>query len=324
MEIISQDNKFTIFLDGKIDYTFSNYFKEIIVQSKKSSFSLLELNFQRTSFITLPGIMYLIFTIHHVVNMKKNVKTYFETSISDYSEYQLTLLCNFGFVSILEVYGRLKVSSEIAEFASSRQKFWKKTIISPVINLSQIHWPISIIPIKVGSHFNTEVIKFHNDFVDFFKGIVRKGLIDDFDNKKSNFIEKYFMKAINEATKNVWDHSESWGIASIESNNINNTTLCLFDFGIGFIKSYTKRLGSYERTPDRDKEILSWLFEEGNTSQSETNHGHGLPIIQKFTDITNGKLLISTDRYLLNYNNKTGLRISEKEYYPGTQIMINF
>jgi hypothetical protein len=324
MELQLQDNKLIIFLDGKIDYTFANHFEDITTQSKQLSFSLLELNFQKTSFITLPGVMYLVFTINRIVDIKRIAGAYFETSICDYSNYQLTLLCNFGFINIMGIYGKLKVSREIIEFAESRPKYWKNILQNSKINLTQIHWPISIIPTKVGTHFQNEIIKFHNDFIDFFKGIINAGLISNLDYQKEEFIEKHFTKAINEATKNVWDHSESWGMASIESNRSSNTTLCLFDFGVGFIKSYIKRIGDYKRTVENDKEILLWLFKEGNTSQSGVNHGHGLSIIQKFTDITQGKLLISTDKYLINYNKRNGLRITEKKYYPGTQIMINF
>lgn len=64
-------------------------------------------------------------------------------------------------------------------------------------------------------------------------------------------------------------------------------------------------------------------FEEHNTSNDDENHGRGLARIAKFIDATNGIWLIKTDKYMMQYDSK-GLKITEQNYFPGTQIMINF
>ena len=313
----------TFKLPKKIDYTFTSCYEILLLESKNGSFEILDLDFSNTLFITLPGAIYLVFIVHAVVESKKKQNNYFETAITNYSEKTLAMLSNFGSIEMLKLYGNLKVAKDVEDHSISRVKYWKSlNNLSP--KTQSIYWPMSNIPLKLGDRYEQNVRSFYGNFIDYFKVILNAGLINSDYLKTVDFIEKYFNKSINEATKNIWDHSESWGMASIQSTEYTKTTLCLFDFGVGFINSYVKRKGLYNRDLKSDMEVLVWLFQEGNTSQSSGNHGHGLSIIQKFIDMTNGTLLISTDSYLLTYTKKRGLVINQKGYFPGSQIMINF
>jgi hypothetical protein len=325
MTLSNENNVLRIILEKDIDYKFTAFYSEIIDCSTKYTFDFLHLDFSQNEYVTLPGAMYLFFTTQAVITQKKKQGIYLETSMSGYSDSVINILCSFGFVSIMKSLGNLKILPDLEQFNEFRISYLKKSIKNINESIKSIYWPISLIPRKLTNiNFDIETRAFFNNFIEYFNAVVALKMIEKNNSDLREFIEKSFIKAINEATKNVWDHSESWGIASIQSNRSNKTTLCLFDFGVGFIESYIKRKGNYIRTYDEDKKVLEWLFQEGNTSRSEGNHGHGLSIIEKFTDITDGILLISTDTYLLRYQKKTGLAISRKAYYPGTQIMINF
>jgi hypothetical protein len=187
-----------------------------------------------------------------------------------------------------------------------------------------MYWPISIIPKKTSDSFESDVSSFINNFIVYFNMLIKYKMIVNLKKETLEYARKGFISAVNESTKNVWDHSESWGAASIYSSRKQKTTFCLFDYGIGFIKSYIKRIGPFEREVKNDINTLRWLFEEGNTTDEINNHGRGLKKIAEFTEIVDGILLIRTDKYVLQYDRTRKLQISETSYFPGTQVMINF
>ncbi len=324
MRLLVNNNILNISINEKVDYNIASSYHRIIPTCKITSFELLQLDFSETTFVTLAGSMYLIFIVHGIVNAKKSQGTRIETVIINCPEQVVSTLLNFGFFKMLGLYGSLRTNPDFIKTSDETIDFWKKNVKNLDINLRSLYWPISNIPFKHGINFELEVRSFYNDFIIFFNSVISLGFIKGLNKEGLDFIERFFYKAINESTKNVWDHSESWGIASIQSNRSIKTTFCLFDFGVGFINSYIKRKGGFQRSTQADKNVLMWLFEEGNTSNQGANHGHGLSILQKFTDMSNGVLLINTDQYSIQYTKMKGLRINEKLFFPGTQIMINF
>jgi hypothetical protein len=324
MNFYHEQNILTISLDKKIDYKFTSLYGKLVNNWTTASYNLIELDFSQTEFITLAGAMYLIFPINTIINIKRKKGIYIETGITGYSKKLFDTLLNFGFISILKLYGNLHINPEIDRLSNLRLNFWDKSLRSLEKPFQSIYWPISTLPPKFMNNVDLEIHKFYNNFIDCFKAIIYSDLIRNLNYETLDYIEKYFTKSVNESTKNVWDHSESWGIAAIQSDTNNKTIFCLFDFGIGFINSYIKRKGSYERNVTADKEVLTWLFENNHTSNPESNNGHGLSIIQKFIDLTEGTLIVNTDRYTIKYNKIERLKIDVKEYYPGTQIMMNF
>jgi len=324
LEVRNNQNILTLGFDSKVDYKIFAYYNNIFSISKNNIFLIIELNFSKTIYITLPGAMYLLLIVSAIVNYKIKIGLNIETRISNCSENIFNVLSSFGLIDMLKLYGNLKIDAYSNALNENKTRFWKTSVKQTDYNLNSIFWPIAIIPVKEGSSFEDEIKNFFNGFTTHLWLIIKYGFINNLNIEKIEFIKKDYISAINEATKNVWDHSESWGIASIYSNRYQKTTFCIFDYGIGFINSYVKRKPSSKRTLKTDIQILNWLFKEGNTSDEINNHGRGLAKIAKFTDNMKGTLLIRTDKYMLKYDCKNGLIIFEKTYFPGTQIMLNF
>lgn len=324
MEISINQNILTITFDQKIDFTISSFFEKTYLVTNTNHFQFIDLNFSKTKFITLPGAMYILFLVSGLINNRKRNGLYLETIISGYSEYLLHILLNFGFISTLRTYGNLKSTSYVDELNEKKMHFWRKAVKKTDFLLDSLYWPIAIIPNKTSDSFLSDSSTFINNFTIYFQMLVDHEMIEILEAKKLENLRKDFIRSVNESTKNVWDHSESWGAASIYSNRVNKTTFCLFDYGVGFINSYIKRKGIYERNEKNDIAILEWLFKEGNTSDDINNFGRGLPRIAKFVFEAKGLLMIKTDKYILSYNYREGLKIGKDSFFPGSQIMINF
>lgn len=326
-----QDNVLTLHFEHKVDYKVAAFFHENFVPLHNRPYEILELNFAATKFVTLPGAMYVILTCVSLVNAKTNKA---HISVTNCNNAVALALANFGLLSALKSLGSLLINPEMNKLSDDRIHFWREFMKDDPLkqwnsseknyryNTTNLYWPITFIPVKTSEYFERENSKFINSFIVYYNLLVGNGMIL---NEKANieFMHRYFIKSINEGVKNVWDHSESWGITAIQSNKINKTTFCLFDFGIGFINSFIKRKGEFDRNNTNDKEKLKWLFQEGNTSNIGENHGHGLAIIAKFVDITQGILLIRTDKYEMVYT-RARLTVRDSSFFPGTQIMINF
>lgn len=323
MDIYVKENIFVLRFEKKVDFTLTSIYNRALSLAKNEKFQIINLDLALTKFVTLPGAMYILLLISEIVSVKKRNRLHVESRLTNYSGDVILSLANFGLISMLKIYGNLNnTDSYISSLSIERYDFWQKAIKSSQI-LPNLYWPISPIPLKTHIGYLESISYFYNNFNDYFTKLSTQNRFDSLDSASTE-IRSSFIKAVNESTKNVWDHSESWGIASMQSTKTMNTTFCLFDLGIGFINSYIKRLGKYERSVESDKKVLMWLLEEGNTSNEANNHGHGLAIIRKFTNITNGYLLINTDKYTIRFNKKTSFKIEEKQYFPGTQIMINF
>jgi hypothetical protein len=317
-------NILRIDFNTRIDYSIISSYDKVINGARRNSFKILELCFKKTKFITLPGAMYIMFIVYAIVNTKERDSQYVETRILNCSEAVLSIISSFGLLNILKFYGNLKLESSVSRVSEFKYNYWKRVLKDGNYNSDSIFWPISIIPPKASNDFESSISSFINGFIDYFNILVQNNMVENINEKGFDNTRKDFIRAVNESTKNVWDHSESWGAASIFSSRREKSTFCLFDYGIGFINSYIKRKGTYERTIDNDKRILQWLFVEGNTSNDDNNLGRGLPRIAKFVETSRGVMLIKTDKYILKYDYKKGLEIINSEYFPGTQIMINF
>jgi len=329
MKITYSNNVLTLKLGKKVDFTIHKYYEAIKHASDNYSFQIIEIDFSETKYITLPGGMYLLFILSSLINSKNKLNFYVESRISNLSEPVLASIANFGLINVFITYANLKVSEEIKHLSDNKINYWKTTVKKGNSNLNSIYWPVTIIPPKTSDSFENDAKSYINNFIDYFNALSNNKIIGNLSGEILENNRKSFIRSINEATKNVWDHSHSWGAASIYSSKNNKTTLCLFDYGVGFINSYIRRKGAFERNTANDKGILKWLFDEFNTSNDtenenqKENHGRGLARIAKFIDITNGILLIKTDKYMMQFDLK-GLTISEQTYFPGTQIMINF
>jgi hypothetical protein len=335
MKVTQSNNILSFSFENKVDYSISSLFSKVVLASRSHQFQIIELNFSKTRFVTLAGAMYLLFIVSSLIKSKATSRFNIETIITNCSKNLLEALANFGFFRVITTYGNLHGDIYIKNLSESKYTYWRNVLKQNPINISSVYQPISPIPDKNGENFEGDTKLYLNSFIDCFDVIWSNKMVIDMNNDILENSRKSFITAVYEATKNVWDHSESWGIGAIQSNKRNKTTFCLFDFGIGFINSYIKRMGNFERNLNNDKAKLNWLFNEHNSSvdpvivkeasssNSFNNHGLGLSRIAKFVDRTNGTWLIRTDKYQLLYKSKQ-IKISETTFFPGTQLMINF
>ena len=117
--------------------------------------------------------------------------------------------------------------------------------------------------------------------------------------------------------KNIFDHSESWGIGAIYANQKSGLQICYYDIGIGIMESVRKHKSIIS---DNDMDILNWALLDGNSSKDENNnnHGRGFTVIKKFIKSKHGILSIRTGRFhrLSDGTTKT------TNWFPGTQIVM--
>ena len=107
----------------------------------------------------------------------------------------------------------MQVSKYVKELSESKFNFWRqavKEIGSSSIN--SVYQPIYIIPNKSSNSFENDIKSYFDSFLNCFNYIWHNGMIkyptDAFHARKS------FITAVNEATKNVWDHSAILGCCS--------------------------------------------------------------------------------------------------------------
>lgn len=124
--------------------------------------------------------------------------------------------------------------------------------------------------------------------------------------------EHSFLLSNVELYKNIYEHSKSWGIATIHARPNFGTTVCYFDIGIGFKES----VGKY----DTEKESIEWALIDENTSKvGDENDGFGLTIVQDFVLRRKGKLKIRSGDCLLIIS-ETSKQIKKVSKFPGVQL----
>lgn len=316
MEIIQNNTILSFVFEKKIDYSISTHYEKSCNQDNQYHLQILELDFSNTTFVTLPGAIYVASMASRMIT-EKIVR---ELRIINYSDSVLKALVNFGFIRFLKSFANLQVESDVYALNEKIMHFWQEDVKHNEYNLRNLYWPMTRLPIKSSEN---EITTLYNKFINYFNLLFQNELIQAHATVDIELLRKRFIKCINEAIQNVWDHSESWGVAAIQSNNHSGTTLCVFDFGVGFINSFTKRKGTYIRNQKSDIQQLQWLFKKGNTTNEGQNFGHGLHIISQLINITNGTMLIRTDKYTMIYRD-SNLKISEGKFCPGAQLMINF
>lgn len=324
MKIRYHNNTLHLNLDNKVDYSICFAYGEILNATESFNFSLLNINFRDTRFVTLPGAMYLFLIAERVSGYKASKGQEVRILISEVSENVEQTLMNFGFLSILKTTTPFIIPSTLENESNQRIQYWRKVTKEGYADVNSLYLPMMKIPNQEGDNFESELGYFINKFNNYFNTLANSALGQYLPYKHNPDIRKDFIAVIVEATKNVWDHSESWGSTGMYSSKSNKTTICLFDLGVGFINSYMKRKGSFERTVKNDMEILGWLFKRGNTSNEDSNYGFGLHQIAEYVVMTSGLLMIKTDKYLMTYDKSHHLKVATSSYFPGSQLMIHF
>jgi len=188
-----------------------------------------------------------------------------------------------------------------------------------------IVWPMETIPTKGNSisdqNFENACQHFVNKGADTFDRLFSSSHFNFDKGDKHNFwssnVELYM---------NIFEHSASWGLATIHANPAHGTTVCYHDIGIGIkgsVNSSPKAGKEFEEF-ETDYDAMKWALKEGNSSKSGGN-GIGLNIVEDFILSRNGTIEIRSGQCLPQ--KKQGDQPGEKywrnqnvPWFPGTQI----
>ena len=122
-----------------------------------------------------------------------------------------------------------------------------------------------------------------------------------------------FRQSNIELYKNIFHHSESWGITSIHARPNHGTTVCYFDLGIGF-KASVKKFAT-------EVESIEWALIDGNTSKpDDDNDGYGFTLVQEFIFKRKGSLKIRSGDCMIQLSSSSTRKKSKVSTFPGVQI----
>lgn len=309
MKIIQDKEIVEFIFDKNIDYKLYLHFNEIELLCE-SKISQVYLSFANTQFITLPGSIYIIFLLYRI----KLSNNYFETRFLTITESVLSYLVKFGFFDSSVSYCNLKTEKKIDSLLPRLSK----------MSSTSYYWPIRTVPPNSGSDFETSSISLMNDYSEFINLIMQKGLVN---TKLHSYdeIRSRFNTTVYELIKNIWDHSDSWGLSSIQSTRVTGTTVCICDYGVGFVESYKKRNADYKDYNENYMELIESQLLDNFSSKSKSKYGHGLWRVKQFVNMIEGVMFIKTSCYNVVYNGKTKKQIISDDIYTiGSQIFINF
>lgn len=134
------------------------------------------------------------------------------------------------------------------------------------------------------SEFENHCQVFVNSLVDKFEHLFQSGHISGISSVRG------FWSANLELAKNVFDHSEGWGLAAISASPRLGVTVTFHDVGIG-IPTAVRRCSREASDIRSDEAALRWSLIEGNSSKPG-NSGLGLHIVQRFVADANGTMEI--------------------------------
>lgn len=317
MEIYEFENFIEIKFNYKVDYNLYKEFEKI--QSINiDSFQIVYLDFSSTGFITLAGGIFIIYFTHYLKQKNSSI----ETRIKSIKNSVANTLAKFGFFKCSKLYCNLHLDNTLEKLNT---RFLEYFDINNIREQSSIYWPIRTIPERSGNSFESDDAGYTNSFIDYFNLLVNSGKLPIYDISLEE-VRKGFIKTAYELGLNIWEHSNSWGLSSIQSTEDTNTTIAICDYGDGFIGSYITKNPEYISTLENDKNLLEKLLTDGGTSKPNKNkNGHGLTRVMDFNRKVDGTLLIRTDCYEITLiKNQKEPKIDKTRYFKGTQVFINF
>jgi hypothetical protein len=188
-----------------------------------------------------------------------------------------------------------------------------------------IVWPMETIPKKGESvrdrDFEDLCQRFINHARDYFEGLFSSSHFS-FDKR-----DQYgFWEANVELYKNIFEHSDSWGLGMIHAQPDYGTTVCYHDIGIGIKDSLnlSSKLGKEFNRFETDFEAMKWALDEGHSSKPDGN-GIGLNIVEDFVLSRNGAIEVKSGQCLLykkpgDQSGNEEWRCQNAPWFSGTQI----
>ena len=229
------------------------------------------------------------------------------------SENVLNYLTRLGFFGQMGNKAGISDRQDIIHFENElrQERRLKQKTYSNQLVLKPIILPIETIP-QQNSELNSRDFEnvsrtFVNHAIDSFTEL--------FTSPHYNFDsagEHNFLLSNVELYKNIYEHSRSWGIASIHARPNYGTTVCYYDIGIGFKTS----IGKF----DNEQESIEWALIDGNSSRpGDDNDGFGLTIVQDFVLSRKGNIKIRSGDCLMQINSSSKQKNSVPRF-PGVQL----
>lgn len=286
---------------------------------------LIIIDFKDTSYVTLSGLMYLICFIAFLNKENKDlysITTYCE--LINLKENILNILMNFGFFEQMVSKGNLFRVNNVDILMNRALLEEEKRYVNHQIQKSKsenktrnLILPISTIITGGKKYYETYVGNFRNRFSDFYEKMVNLGFFSFSLNSEEDYKREFsnFSNAIFEISKNIYDHSNSWGLGAIHARE-NGIEIAYYDIGDGIAKSM-KSCTEYAGISDLI--AIKTAFIDGKSSKSENgnNKGRGFTKMLDFTQKRNGYFSVRTG----NYHFRNG-KEKEINWFPGTQIVI--
>lgn len=237
-------------------------------------------------------------------------------------ESVLTYLVNLNFFTQMSNKAKLLNCEDLvnAEFERARRREECKRSNSnnhPDYYNQSIIWPMEIIPCK-GESISSQ------DF---------ENITQQFINQACNCFEKLFSSAYFnfdgadhqgfwlsnlELFKNVFEHSNSWGLCTIHARPNFGTAVCYYDIGVGFKGSVNTSL-KIEKKFETDYESINWALLDGHSSKPHGT-GYGLTIVQDFVVSRNGIIEIrSGDCLFQKKTEDIKWNVQQVPWFPGVQ-----
>ena len=122
-----------------------------------------------------------------------------------------------------------------------------------------------------------------------------------------------FRQSNIELYKNIFHHSESWGIGSIHARPKHGTTVCYCDIGIGFMASVKKF--------QTEAQSIEWALVDGHTSKPNgDNDGYGFTLIQEFVFKRKGSISIRSGDCLMELDSNLRFKTRTVPRFLGVQL----
>ncbi len=287
-------------LDFLIESTSASY------RNNRSIFNNVFLDFSKVKYIDIEGALSIICFCAAV--KRKNSTANFGYIYPDDSV--LSYLITLGFFGQMSNRVGVIEGQDIVHIENERRMRQKAK--SNKFDSKSVVLPIETIPKKMnttsGADFENMVGEFANHAIDVFD-ILQTSPFYNFSGD-----DYYLFRQSNiELFKNIFDHSNSWGIASIHARPNYGTTVCYYDIGVGFKASIKKF--------DTEAESIEWALVDGNTSMSnDDNDGYGLIIVEEFVFSRNGNIKIRSgdcEMQLISLSSRKKTKVSS---FPGAQI----
>lgn len=279
--------------------------------NNKNAFCNIVLDFTRTKYIDTEGALSLICFCSAIKRKNRNTNFHFVYP----TENVLNYLVSLGFfgqmsnkVGIIEREDIVHYENELRHKRRLKQKKY-----SNKHNLSPIILPIETIEQKkdtIGSNMDFEhmIGTFASQALGAFDELLT---IPQYNFNGEDYY--HFCESNIELYKNIFQHSKSWGIATIHARPNFGTSVCYYDIGIGFKAS----IGKF----DSELESIEWALIDGNTSKpDDDNDGFGFTLVQEFVFNRNGKIKIRSGDCLLELNSGSSKKKNRVSYFPGVQI----